>query len=46
MTRIENMIFGLIAGDAIGAGGEFYPPDAVQKDFPQWFDCANCWRTA
>ena len=34
MTRIENMIFGLIAGDAIGAGCEFYPPDAVQKNFP------------
>ena len=34
MARIENMIFGLLAGDAIGAGCEFYPPEAVQKHFP------------
>lgn len=34
MTRIESMIFGLIAGDAIGAGCEFYSPAAVQLEFP------------
>ena len=35
MARIESMILGLIAGDAIGAGCEFCAPEAVQKDFPQ-----------
>ena len=34
MARIESMILGLIAGDAIGAGCEFCTPEAVQKDFP------------
>lgn len=33
-NMVESMILGLIAGDAIGAGCEFYTPKAVRETFP------------